>query len=168
METALLSKCALVLDSDLTLVSLDGVRRERRAGISVDPGRVRSARVAAGLSLAQLARDDVSRTFLHFVEHGRSRPSKQVLDLIATRTGKPLSYFVPRSDATTEPTEELAAEMVGLANRLKRAYASQDLEPAEQQALTMLRLLLTQGAALALAVKARPRTSAKTRRRKNE
>src|SRR5690348_3169972 len=55
----------------------------RGSGVPVDPARVREARREAGLSLAQLAGDEVSRTFLHFVEHGRSRPSQAVLALIA-------------------------------------------------------------------------------------
>jgi transcriptional regulator with XRE-family HTH domain len=56
-----------------------------------ETARVREARREAGLSLAQLAGDEVSRTFLHFVEHGRSRPAQAVLALIAKRTGRPVA-----------------------------------------------------------------------------
>src|SRR5260370_41872992 len=71
-----------------------GVQRgPRGSGMSVDPARVREARSAAGLSLAQLAGDQVSRTFIHLIEQGRSRPSRNVLALIARRTGKPMVYF---------------------------------------------------------------------------
>ena len=70
----------------------------RGSGIAVDPERVREARLEAGLSLAQIARDDVSRTFIHFVETGKSRPSQRILALIARRTGKPISYFNPGFD----------------------------------------------------------------------
>ena len=53
----------------------------------MDSVRVRQARIEAGLTLAQVAGDEVSRTFIHLVEHGRSRPSKETLALIAKRTG---------------------------------------------------------------------------------
>src|SRR5215470_17888054 len=69
-----------VLNKALTLGSLRVMRRGARgSGVPVNPARVREARIEAGLSLAQVAGDDVSRTFIHFVEQGRSRPSQNVL-----------------------------------------------------------------------------------------
>lgn len=62
--------------------------------MDINPDRVRQARLEAGLSLAQLARTDVSRVFIHMIETGKSRPSPRVLALIARRTGKPTSYFL--------------------------------------------------------------------------
>jgi tetratricopeptide (TPR) repeat protein len=68
-------------------------RRPRLPGLDIRPGSVREARSAAGLSLAAIAGQDLSRTAIHLIETGRSRPSLRTLQLIAERTGKPLSFF---------------------------------------------------------------------------
>jgi tetratricopeptide (TPR) repeat protein len=60
----------------------------------VFPARVRQARLEAGLSLADVAGHQVSRAAIHLNETGQSRPSIRTLRLIATRTKKPLSYFL--------------------------------------------------------------------------
>jgi len=67
-------------------------------------------RLQAGLSLAQVAGGDVSRTFLFLVEQGRSRPSKPVLALIARRTGKPVDYFLQTGNAEGVDDGSLAAD----------------------------------------------------------
>jgi tetratricopeptide (TPR) repeat protein len=63
---------------------------------------VRQARLDARLTLAQVAGSDVSRQAIHLVETGKARPSAAVLELIAQRTGRPLSSFLRRKldDAT--------------------------------------------------------------------
>src|SRR6266568_4101968 len=73
----------------------NGVRRRGRRGpgISIVPGRVRQARVDSGLSLADLAGAEVSRAFIHQLEQGLARPSLQVLELIAQRTGRSIAFF---------------------------------------------------------------------------
>ena len=48
----------------------------------------------AGLSLGQVARGDISRTAIYFVETGKAKPSLETLKLIAERTGRPLDYFL--------------------------------------------------------------------------
>lgn len=68
------------------------------------PLRVRRARQDAGLTLAQLADGRVSRTAIHLIEKGRSRPSPETLAHIASRTGKPVSYFVGASSDGSEPS----------------------------------------------------------------
>jgi len=55
---------------------------------------VKQARVAAGLSLGQVARDDISRTAIYFVETGKAKPSVETLQLIAERTGHPVEFFL--------------------------------------------------------------------------
>jgi tetratricopeptide (TPR) repeat protein/DNA-binding XRE family transcriptional regulator len=77
---------------------------------------VKEARREAGLSLGQVAGDDVSRTAIYFVETGKSKPSMETLKLIAERTGKPLDYFLSRpgtlearSSAGTAEIERLLA-----------------------------------------------------------
>jgi tetratricopeptide (TPR) repeat protein len=69
-------------------------RRGRTAGLRVVPGRVLQARQEAKLSLAQVARGKVSRTAIHLIETGKSRPTLETLTLIAERTGRPLEFFV--------------------------------------------------------------------------
>src|SRR5579859_6009325 len=69
-------------------------RRGRRRGVEVKPGTVKQARLESGLSLAQVARGDISRTAIYFVETGKAKPSIETLRLIAERTGKPLDYFL--------------------------------------------------------------------------
>src|SRR5438270_5357215 len=69
-------------------------RRPRLRGVDVKPGSVRQARTEAALSLAQVANGELTRAAIHLIETGRSRPSMPTLQLIASRTGKPLSYFL--------------------------------------------------------------------------
>jgi len=89
-------------------------RRGRRRGVEIKPGTVKRARAEAGLSLAQVAGDQISRTAIYFVETGKAKPSMETLKLIAQRTGRPLDYFLsqpstmePRSSAGTSEIERL-------------------------------------------------------------
>jgi len=118
----------------------------------VDPARVREARLEAGLSLAQLAGDDVSRTFIHFIEHGRSRPSKSVLALIARRTGKPVSYFLQQPALGLAANDDLAAELVRMAGRVKRAVAV-NTNKNDRETLKLVELAVRQGAELIKAMR---------------
>jgi tetratricopeptide (TPR) repeat protein len=69
-------------------------KRRRLPGLLVRPGSIRRARREAGLSLAQVAMGEVSRTAVHLAETGKTRPTLPTIQLIATRTGKPLEYFL--------------------------------------------------------------------------
>src|SRR5579872_7580062 len=69
-------------------------RRGRRKGVPIKPGTVKQARLEAGLSLGQVARDDISRTAIYFVETGKAKPSMETLTLIAQRTGRPIEFFL--------------------------------------------------------------------------
>jgi tetratricopeptide (TPR) repeat protein/DNA-binding XRE family transcriptional regulator len=77
-------------------------RRGRRRGIEIKAGTVKRARFEAGLSLAQVAGNEISRTAIYFVETGKAKPSMETLKLIAERTGRPLDYFLSRP-STMEP-----------------------------------------------------------------
>src|SRR5438093_12812885 len=99
------------------------MRGRPRPGVDVDSVRVRQARIEAGLTLAQVAGDEVSRTFIHLVEHGRSRPSKETLALIAKRTGKPVEYFLARRASGRMPNSELADDLIRVAGGLTRGAA---------------------------------------------
>ena len=110
----------------------------------MNPARIREARLEAGLSLAQLAGNEVSRTFIHFIEHGRSRPSRSVLALIARRTGKPISYFLLKA---MPEDEDLVAELLSVAGRIGRA-ASVELNKLDRETLKQIELTTRQSADL--------------------
>src|SRR5439155_20883237 len=74
-------------------------RRGRRRGVEIRPGSVKQARLESGLSLGQVARNDISRTAIYFVETGKAKPSSETLRLIAERTNKPLDLFLGHSEA---------------------------------------------------------------------
>ena len=138
------------LNGWLTLRSVIGVQRGARgSGISVDPVRVRQARIAAGLSLAQLAGDQVSRTFIHLVERGRSRPSKAVLELIARRTGKPIGYFLTTPSRKSQSAKDLAKELSDVATHVRRFVVRNQLDKFELEAMKLVEVSLDHGAVLA-------------------
>lgn len=85
--------------------------RGRRMGVSIRDGSVREARLSAGLSLAGIAGKELSRTAIHLIEHGRVKPSRETLRLIARRTRQPMSYFLP---ATAAPVAALAKPIAHL------------------------------------------------------
>jgi transcriptional regulator with XRE-family HTH domain len=81
-----------------------------REGIDVLPARVRQAREEAGLSLSQLADGTVSRTFIHFIETGKARPSRSLLEAISRRTGRPVEFFVVSNQKALTEGSALAQE----------------------------------------------------------
>lgn len=84
-------------------------RRGRRRGIDIRAGSVKEARQRAGLSLGQIARNDISRTAIYFVETGKAKPSQETLELIAQRTGQPLDFFLHgASNTELHPTARIA------------------------------------------------------------
>jgi tetratricopeptide (TPR) repeat protein len=70
--------------------------RGRRSGVSVDSELLRQTRLAAGLSLAQVAGVELTRQAVHLIETGKVRPSMESLEVIAGRLGRPVSHFVDR------------------------------------------------------------------------
>lgn len=66
--------------------------------MDIRPGSVKQARLEAGLSLGQVARTDISRTAIYFVETGKAKPSRETLELIAERTGRPVEFFLDDSE----------------------------------------------------------------------
>ena len=127
-------------------------RGTRGSGIAVDPERVREARIEAGLSLAQLAREDVSRTFIHFVETGQSRPSQRVLALIARRTGKPISYFTLQATSERNSSMGLATDLARVAKRVQQFAAGDHLTEVEIKAMKLVEVTLGQAAELTRSV----------------
>ena len=70
---------------------------------------MKQARALAGLSLGQVAREDISRTAIYFVETGKAKPSRETLELIAQRTGQPLDFFLAGAgDLDQHPVARIA------------------------------------------------------------
>jgi tetratricopeptide (TPR) repeat protein len=85
---------------------------------------VRQARSEAGLSLAGVARTDVSRTAIFLIETGKSNPTLPTLELIAERTGKPIDYFLD---------DELPAAGPGIDFiEIEQLLASEDFERVKE------------------------------------
>lgn len=116
----------------------------------MDPERVRRARLESGLSLAQLAGDEVSRTFIHFVERGQSRPSQAVLALIARRTRKPISYFLAQPGR--DSGSDLAGELTRVANLVRKFGSGNRLTSTEREAIKLIEVTLRQAARLTKSV----------------
>src|ERR1700693_231927 len=102
---------ALAADGPREIRKASSGRRGRRRGVEIKPGTVKQARSEAGLSLAQVAGSELSRTAIYFRETGKAKPSMETLQLIATRTGRPLDYFLSGKSSTepqsTPGTEEI-------------------------------------------------------------
>jgi tetratricopeptide (TPR) repeat protein len=101
---------------------LDSKHRGRRKGVAIREGSVRQARLEAGLSLAQVAEGEVTRTAIHLIEHGRIRPSFETLQLIARRTRRPLEFFLvtPNESVSLSPAQAELRELEQLT--LARAF----------------------------------------------
>lgn len=108
----------------------------------IRPGSVKQARAEAGLSLGQVAQGDISRTAIYFVETGKAKPSLETLQLIATRTNKPLDFFLGQSPVVEE--EMAVAEI----ERLVQVGEN-------SEAVTAGETLLAKGPAPAAAARAR-------------
>jgi len=78
--------------------------------------RIRAARLAQGLSLADLGGEDFSRSFLSLVEQGRSCPSLSALAILARRLRLPLGYFVDDSSSRgSRLGEECGVDLIAAA-----------------------------------------------------
>jgi transcriptional regulator with XRE-family HTH domain len=93
----------------------------------------------------------VSRTFILFVEQGKARPSREVLRLIARRTGKPVEFFAPQSDAT-DVYAEIPNELLAVAKRLRSFSGAVGLAAGEREALKIVELALRQAARFVRAI----------------
>ena len=82
--------------------------RGRRKGVTVRAGSVEQARREAKLTLAQVAAGQLTRTAIHLIEKGRTRPSMETLQQIARQTRKPIEFFlVPDSGGFNERQAQL-------------------------------------------------------------
>jgi tetratricopeptide (TPR) repeat protein len=111
-----------------------GTRRQRLPGVDIRAGAVKQARADAGLSLADIAAGRVTRAAIHLIETGRSRPSMPVLEMIAERTGRPVSWFLAPGGRKTAADLELEARI----GELERLAVAQEYEAVREQAEILL------------------------------
>ncbi len=127
-------------------------RRGRRGpGVPIIPSRIRQARIERGLSLADLAGTEVSRAFIHQLEQGLARPSLQILELIAQRTGRSVNYFTS-GELQPAPGPDLSSDLVATSKRLERLASTLDLSESNREAFRMVVNCLRHGARLIAAV----------------
>lgn len=144
------------------MVVPDADRPRRRPGINVIPQRVRRAREEAGLTLAELAEGRLSRTAIHLIEAGRSRPSEATLAHISQRTGKPVAYFLGREAGTSMPAPaDSARRAVDLLRQaswsMNSLMRSGELTEPERLALEALNMQIRLGIRFVTALKERQR-----------
>lgn len=72
--------------------------------------RIREARQARGMTLAELGGEDISRSFLSLVESGRSRISLRALAIVADRLELPIGHFVDDTPDGGTAAAELALD----------------------------------------------------------
>ena len=90
--------------------------------------RIRAARLARGMTLAELGGTDLSRSFLSSVEHGRSSISLRALARVARRLRLPVSYFVdsaPPLDAPPPHSVDQAEAALAYSELLRRRGATE-------------------------------------------
>jgi tetratricopeptide (TPR) repeat protein len=115
--------------------------RGRRKGVAVREGSIGEARREAKLTLAQVAGGKLTRTAIHLVEKGRTRPSMETLELIARQTRKPIEFFLtPDSPSLTERHARL--------RELERLTAVRDFEGAIDLGISLLEQASAEDAAL--------------------
>ena len=67
--------------------------------------RVRRARVASGLSQAQLGAPHFTRAYVSAIELGKIRPAVRSLGFLAAKLGRPAGYFLGDDEATLRERE---------------------------------------------------------------
>jgi len=111
----------------------------RRKGVVVREGSVAQARREAGLTLAEVAGRKLSRTAIHLIEKGLSRPSMETLKLIAHQTGKPMTFFLHSPEERSGIVADLK-DLQKAKSYLAKALAADQAktEPAVQAEVRML------------------------------
>lgn len=82
------------------------------------------ARQEAGLSQRQLCGDTITRNMLSQIEHGTARPSMDTLRYLASRLGKPVSFFLEEEVVTSSNLE--------LMQQVRAAWQAGDWEQTRQ------------------------------------
>jgi tetratricopeptide (TPR) repeat protein len=71
--------------------------------------RIRKARIASGLSQAQLGAPHFTRAYVSAIELGKVRPAMKSLEFLADKLGKATSYFMEDEDADRRRHERAVA-----------------------------------------------------------
>lgn len=125
-------------------------------------GKIRRARLEAGLSQRQLCGEEITRNMLSLIENGSAKPSMKTLGYLAEKLGKPLSWFL---DENGDDNAALAASAANLRRARealadgKDVFAKELLENVTAPELQREKLLLfarIPGSAAAEIVKALP------------
>jgi len=88
--------------------------RGRLAGVDINPEALRQARVAAGLSLAQVGGAELTRQAVHLIETGKVRPSMRSLRVLANRLQVPVASLLAPTIARVPFDEDSLAELARL------------------------------------------------------
>lgn len=106
--------------------------RGRRQGVEIRAGSVEQARREAHLTLAQVAAGKLTRTAIHLIEKGRTRPSMETLQLIARQTRKPIDFFL------TAESSSVLTERHAQLRELERLTAVRQFEAVVQVGISLL------------------------------
>jgi tetratricopeptide (TPR) repeat protein len=90
----------------------------------------------AGLSMSQLAGDDLTKQAISLIENGRARPSRPTLEIIASRTGRPVASFLRAAKGNQPSTPPVGAD--GDVERLQALCLQQQFDKAVALGLQML------------------------------
>jgi tetratricopeptide (TPR) repeat protein len=91
--------------------------------VDINPGALRQARVAAGLSLAQVGGHDLTRQAVHLIETGKVRPSMRSLRVLAERLQVPVARLLAPADHGAQFDESGIADLDQLCRRHEYALA---------------------------------------------
>ena len=99
--------------------------------------KLKTARLEAGLSQKALCGDTITRNMLSQIESGKARPSMDTLRVLATRLGKPVSWFLEEAPATESMDLYAAGEY-------EKALESLENSPGSAQTALLRKLTLLQ------------------------
>jgi tetratricopeptide (TPR) repeat protein len=91
--------------------------RGRLSGVDINPEALRRARVAAGLSLAQVGGVELTRQAVHLIETGKVRPSMRSLRILAHRLQVPVASLLAPGGGGPPTAEGSIAELDRLCRR---------------------------------------------------
>ena len=96
------------------------------------------------MSLGQVAQTDISRTAIYFVETGKAKPSMETLQLIATRTKKPIDFFIGEAGASDETAMAEVERLVSIGDNAAAVDAGMALvaRSADRRVVANVRIFL--------------------------
>jgi len=97
------------------------------------------------MSLGQVAQGDISRTAIYFVEVGKAKPSMETLQLIATRTRKPIDFFIGEAGASDETALAELERLVATGDNVGAVAAGEALvgRTSDRRVMANARLLMS-------------------------